>query len=153
MTRLRPLGFCTVATAVLLLGVGAAQAASVTVAVTGSWDGLRSWNPGQSGGKVVSTTAGGGPEMAVSGSLTYDNVTGIATALSLTGETSIRQWDAGFNNVRLAGYSWTSSGTNLLLNPGATIGCDVLGNGVFVAGGVPPAVPAISTVNTRSTSW
>ena len=116
----------------LLATAGLAQAA--TVNVTGSWDGLLSWNPGQSGGKVVESTAGGGPEMIVNGTMTYDDMTGNVTALSLVGETSIATWAAGFNQVRLQGYSWTSSGTSLLLNPGATIACDKLGNGVFSTG-------------------
>ena len=72
--------------------------------------------------------------MVVTGSITYDDVTGNVTALSLIGQTSISQWAAGFNNVRLQNYSWTSSGTQLLLNPGAQIACDKLGNGVFSTG-------------------
>lgn len=110
------------------------QAALITTSVVGSWDGLLSWNPGQAAGKVVESTAGGGPEMIVTGSMTYDDVTGNVTALTLIGQTTISQWAPGFNNVKLEGYSWTSSGTQLLLNPGASIACDQLGNGVYVAG-------------------
>lgn len=123
----------TAATA-LLFGASALQAANVTVSVAGSWDGLLSWNPGQLGEKVVESTAGGGPEMIVGGTMTYDDVTGNVVALSLTGQTTTSQWAAGFNDVRLVGYSWVSSGTDLLLQPGAKVMCDKLGNGVFSTG-------------------
>ena len=43
----------TAATLALLLGAGGAQAALVSAAYTGTWDGMHSWNPGQNGGKVV----------------------------------------------------------------------------------------------------
>lgn len=125
----------TAATLALLLGAGGAQAALISAAYTGTWDGMHSWNPGQNGGKVVDLTAGGGPGMAISGNVTWENTTGVITAINIVGSYWTGQWAAGFNNVQMQNWAWQSSGTNLNLLPGtARLACDQLGNGVYVTG-------------------
>ena len=125
----------TAATVAVLLGSGAAQAASVVAQVSGTWDGLHAWNPGQNGGKIVETTVGGGPEMVVQGTMTYDDITGNVTALSITGSLWRGVWAAGFNQVQMQNYAWSSVGTDLKLLAGTNrLACDRLGNGVFVTG-------------------
>jgi hypothetical protein len=118
-----------------LLGSSVTQAATVSNDFIGSWDGLHAWNPGQNGGKIVDTTAGGGPEMTITGNVTYDDVTGTISAINIVGTTWIGQWAAGFNNVRMQNFAWQSNGTNLNLLAGtARLACDRLGDGVFVTG-------------------
>lgn len=112
-----------------LLGSGAAQAAAVTVPVEGLWTVLRNWTPAQLGEPAVQSTAGGGPELELSGTMTYDDVSGAVLALDIVGATKSMVWEAGFDPVTLAGYSWTSSGTDLLLNPGAVISCNGIPGG------------------------
>lgn len=132
----------TAATLALLLGGAGAGAAPITAAYTGTWDGMHSWNPGQNGGKVVDITAGGGPGMAISGNVTYDDTTGAITAINIVGSYWTGQWAAGFNNVQMQNWAWQSSGTNLNLLPGtARLACDKLGNGVYVTGAATECGP------------
>ena len=139
-TKLRTVS--TAVTLALLIGAGGAQAALITSAYTGTWDGMHSWNPGQNGGKVVDLTAGGGPGMAISGNVTWDDTTGAITAINIVGTTWIGQWAAGFNNVRMQNWAWQSSGTNLNLLAGtARLACDKLNNGVFVTGAATECGP------------
>lgn len=114
----------------------AANAASVTYNVTGSWDGMHTWNPGQQGDPTMSTTAGGGPEMAVTGTVTFDNGTGVVSALSLAQVgTLTSNWDLNpdypntpeFDTVTMSNFAWTSSGTDLRLDTG-TVVCNGVNN-------------------------
>jgi hypothetical protein len=125
----------TAALATALLGSSVAQAALISNPFIGTWDGMHSWNPGQNGGKVVDITAGGGPGMAVSGNVTYDDVTGAISAINIVGTTWVGKWADGFNNVQMQNWAWQSNGTNLNLLPGtARLACDRLNDGVFVTG-------------------
>ncbi len=123
------------ATLAILLGAGAAQAALVHTAVSGTWDGLHTWNPGQNGDPLIIGSPGGGPGMILNGIMEYDDVDGHIINLSLTGTTWIGKWDPAFNDVRMQNYAWQSNGTNLNLLPGAArLACDRLGDGVFLTG-------------------
>jgi len=123
------------ATLAILLGAGAAQAALVHTAVTGTWDGLHTWNPGQNGDPLIVGSPGGGPGMTLNGWMEYDSVTGQLQNLYIAGTTWIGKWDPAFNDVRMQNYAWQSSGTNLNLLPGAArLACDRLNDGVFVTG-------------------
>ena len=83
------------ATLAILLGAGAAQAALVHTAVTGTWDGLHTWNPGQNGDKLVeSTRQAVDQEWLSTGWMEYDSVTGQLKNLYMTGTTWIGKWDA-----------------------------------------------------------
>jgi len=116
------------AAALLLVAVGTVQAAPVTVPVSGSWTGLLNWNPGGPGLPVVDPAGeglvAGGPDMALTGSMTIDSVTNVISALELTGSTVVGPWSPEFNDedppeftggdVTWSGFSWSLSGTSLL---------------------------------------
>jgi len=116
----------------------AANAASVQSVFVGSWDDFHTWNPGQTGDPTLSTTAGGGPEMAVDGTITYDDQTGIVSAITINqvGDNT-RNWDYNpqaqtlapgfdpslpiedeYDTVTLSDFSWVSDGTDLRLQSG-----------------------------------
>ncbi|MCB1701255.1 MAG: hypothetical protein KDI14_10500 [Halioglobus sp.] len=101
----------------------AAQAAHFTF--TGIWNGMQTWNPGQTGSNTISTTQDGGPDMAVSGRLTIDDITGEVTSLRMqqAAENTLA-WDAGYDTVTMAGYAWRMVGNTLRLDYGATATCN-----------------------------
>jgi len=124
-----------------------ANAVLVQSPFNGSWDEFHTWNPGQTGDPTLSTTPGGGPEMAVAGTITYDDETGIVSAITINqvGENT-RNWDFNpqadplspdfdptlpvepeYDTVTLSGFSWVSDGTDLRLESG-TFQCNGANN-------------------------
>ncbi len=114
----------------------AINAAPVSYTVTGSWDGMQTWNPGQVGANTLSTTANGGPEMAVSGVVTFDDATGDVIYLELAQVgTLTSNWDLNpdypntpeYDTVTMSNFAWQSQGTDLRLQTGSVV-CNGVNN-------------------------
>ncbi len=108
----------------------AANAALVSYSVTGSWDGMQTWNPGQIGANTLSTTANGGPEMAVSGVVTFDDATGVVSYIELMQVgTLTSNWDLNpdypntpeYDTVTMSDYHWKSAGSEMRLLTGTSV--------------------------------
>jgi len=106
----------------LILSI-AANAAAVSYSVTGSWDGMQTWNPGQIGDNTLSTTTNGGPEMAVSGVVTFDDISGAVIYVELMQVgTLTSNWDLNpdypntpeYDTVTMSGFHWQSGGGSFL---------------------------------------
>ncbi len=115
----------------------AANAALVSYSVTGSWDGMQTWNPGQSGDNTLSTTTNGGPEMSLTGVVTFDDVTGAVSYVELEQVgTLTSNWDLNpdypntpeYDTVTMDSFHWkSSSATDLRLLAG-NVTCNGVNN-------------------------
>ncbi len=106
----------------------AINAAPVSYTVTGSWDGMQTWNPGQIGANTLSTTANGGPEMAVAGVITFDDTTGAVIWLDLAQVGSLTSnWDLNpdypntpeYDTVTMEDFHWKTVGSSMRLLTGS----------------------------------
>jgi hypothetical protein len=111
----------------LVLAVAAVSttAQAATYNFTGVWNGMHTWNPGQTGDPTIGSSADGGPDMIVEGRISFNDVTGVVTKLTMDQVgTQTTLWDIAapgepaYDTVTMSNYSWTSDGSTLRLNSG-----------------------------------